>query len=182
VLIEGVDRIGGVWKFRTTSWNTVNAILSSLALIKTITGGPLAGIPLHLVLSPKTVTVPTTGQNIVVYVVSLEFRGTEQELAELGYQIARRRMEHRIKMEQVEADARARLVAPHQEPQEEQAETAQEFYPEGAADEAVSSEQGAVSSENEDTAHGSRLTAHSPKGKRHLKTVPTDGEDKPSLF
>ena len=58
VLIEGTDRIGGVWKYRTTSWNTVNAVLSSLALIKTITGGPLAGIPLWMVLSPKTVTVP----------------------------------------------------------------------------------------------------------------------------
>ncbi|HAY23093.1 MAG TPA: hypothetical protein DCY27_13225, partial [Desulfobacterales bacterium] len=72
VLIEGVDRIGGVWKFRTTSWNSVNAILSSLTLIKAITGGPLAGIPLLMVLSPKTVTVPTTGQAMVVYVVSLE--------------------------------------------------------------------------------------------------------------
>ncbi|MBU4356926.1 MAG: hypothetical protein KJ822_16545, partial [Proteobacteria bacterium] len=35
VLIEGVDRVGGVWSFRTTSWNSVNAILSSMALIKT---------------------------------------------------------------------------------------------------------------------------------------------------
>ena len=133
VLIEGTDRIGGVWKFRTTSWNTVNAILSSLALIKTITGGPLAGIPLHLVLSPKTVTVPTTGQNMVVYVVSLEYRGPEQELAELGYTIARKRMEHRVKMEQIEAEARRLLLPPHAEPPEEQAETGAEFYPEEAA-------------------------------------------------
>jgi hypothetical protein len=131
VLIEGVDRIGGVWKYRTTSWNTVNAILSSLALVKTVTGGPLAGIPLHLVLSPKTVTVPTTGQSMLVYVVSLEFRGTESQLAELGYDIARKRMEHRVKMEQIEAEARARLLPPQQEPLQEQEETAQEFYPEG---------------------------------------------------
>jgi hypothetical protein len=190
VLIEGVDRIGGVWKFRTTSWNTVNAILSSLALIKTITGGPLAGIPLHLVLSPKTVTVPTTGQNMVVYVVSLEFRGTEQELAELGYQIARRRMEHRIKMEQVESDARARLVAPHQEPQEEQAETAQEFYPEGAADEAEKEGLQVTELPSEDEAvlraqielPKPEPVQTPPKGKRRLKSVETDGEDKPSLF
>jgi len=132
VLIEGTDRIGGVWKFRTTSWNTVNAILSSLALIQTITGGPLAGIPLHLVLSPKTVTVPTTGQNMVVYVVSLEYRGTEEALAELGYQIARRRVEHQIKMEQIEAEARRLLLPPQAEPIQEQAEVASEFYPETA--------------------------------------------------
>jgi len=132
VLIEGTDRIGGVWKFRTTSWNTVNAILSSMALIKTITGGPLAGIPLYLVLSPKTVTVPTTGQNMVVYVVSLEYRGTEESLAEMGYQIARRRIEHQVKMEQIEAEARRLLIPPQAEPPEEQAEVAQEFYPESA--------------------------------------------------
>ena len=81
VLLEGVDRVGGVWRFRTTSWNSVNAILSSLVLIKTITGGVLSGILLHLVLSPKTVTVPagpTAGQNMVVYVMSLEYRGPEK--------------------------------------------------------------------------------------------------------
>jgi hypothetical protein len=134
VLIEGVDRIGGVWKFRTTSWNTVNAILSSLALIKTITGGPLAGIPLWMVLSPKTVTVPTSGQNMVVFIISLEYRGPENELAELGYELARRRVEHRVRMETVEELAQKQLVAPHQEPPLEQAETAQEFFPEGAVE------------------------------------------------
>lgn len=136
VLIEGTDRIGGVWKFRTTSWNTVNAILSSLTLIKTITGGPLAGIPLWMVLSPKTVTVPTTGQNMVVFVVSLEYRGPESQLAEIGYEIARRRIEHRVKMEQVEEEARRLLLPPHAEPMEEQAETGAEFFPEVAGEEA----------------------------------------------
>ncbi|MBI4764637.1 MAG: hypothetical protein HY787_08535 [Deltaproteobacteria bacterium] len=131
VLLEGVDRVGGVWRFRTTSWNTVNAILSSLVLIKTITGGILSGIPLHLVLSPKTVTVPNSGQNQVVYIMSLEYRGQEEKLAELGYDIAKRRIEHRIKMESMEAEARKLLVAPHQEPVEEQKATAEEYYPEG---------------------------------------------------
>jgi hypothetical protein len=131
VLLEGVDRVGGVWRFRTTSWNTVNAILSSLVLIKTITGGILSGIPLHLVLSPKTVTVPTSGQNQVVYIMSLEYRGPEEKLAELGYDIAKRRIEHRTKMEAMEAEARKLLVAPHQEPVEEQRATAEEYYPEG---------------------------------------------------
>jgi hypothetical protein len=131
VLLEGVDRVGGVWRFRTTSWNTVNAILSSLVLIKTLTGGILSGIPLHLVLSPKTVTVPTSGQSQVVYIMSLEYRGPEEKLAELGYDIAKRRIEHRIKMESMEAEARKLLVAPHQEPVEEQRATAEEYYPEG---------------------------------------------------
>jgi len=122
-----------VWKFRTTSWNTANAILSSLALIKTVTGGPLAGIPLHLVLSPKTVTVPSSGQNMIIYVVSLEFRGPESQLAELGYEIARKRVEHRVKMEQIEHEARRLLLPPQAESPDEQEEVAAEFYPEAAA-------------------------------------------------
>lgn len=141
-LIEGTDRIGGVWKYRTTSWNTVNAVLSSLALIKTLAGGPLAGIPLWMVLSPKTVTVPGTGQPLVIHVVSLEYRGPESQLAELGYEIAKRRMEHRVKMEQIETEARRTLLLPHAEPIEEQAETVAEFYPDGAVEVQTDAETG----------------------------------------
>jgi len=131
VLIEGVNRVGGVWSFRTTSFNSVNAILSSMALIKAITGGPLSGIPLMLVLSPKTVTIPTTGKPMVVFVMSIEYRGPESELAELGYERARQRVEHKIRMDLIEDQARRLLVAPHEEPTQEQVETAEEFYPEG---------------------------------------------------
>ncbi len=131
VLIEGVNRVGGVWSFRTTSFNSVNAILSSMALIKAITGGPLSGIPLMLVLSPKTVTIPTTGKPMVVFVMSIEYRGPESELAELGYERARQRVEHKIRMDLIEESARKLLVAPHQEPTDAQVETAEEFYPEG---------------------------------------------------
>jgi hypothetical protein len=130
VLLQGVDRIGGVWKFRTTSWNSVNSIMSSLKLIQAITGGVLAGIPLKLVLSPKTVTVPGTGQNMVVFIVSLEFPGTEQELAQIGYDIAKRRAEHKAKMDQIEAEARKALEHLEETP-EEMREVQEEFYPEG---------------------------------------------------
>lgn len=132
VLLEGIDRVGGVWKLRTTSWNTVKAVLSSLSLIKTITGGPLARIPLCLVISPKTVTVPGTGQSQVVFVVSLEYRGSEEELAEVGYGIAKRRMEHQVRMDSIELQAQKLLVAPHEEQPQEQEETAKEFFHEAA--------------------------------------------------
>jgi len=186
VLIEDTDRIGGVWKFRTTSWNTVNAILSSLALIKTITGGPLAGIPLHLVLSPKTVTVPTTGQNMVVYVVSLEYWGQEQALADLGYTIARRRIEHQVRMEQIEAEARRLLIPPHAEPPEEQAETGAEFYPEVAA-EAAPEEEALPSDQSDPEAaeanQGSediKVIEHPNRGNGFLRAeIGPDGEESP---
>jgi len=138
VLIEGVNRVGGVWSFRTTSFNSVNAILSSMALIKTITGGPLSGIPLMLTLSPKTVITPTTRKPMVVFVMSIEYRGPENELAELGYERARQRMEHKIRMDLIEDQARKLMMAPHEEPAQEQVETAEEFYPEGVVVETAS--------------------------------------------
>lgn len=138
-LVAGVDSVGGIWSFKTTSFNSVNAILSSLALIKTITTGPLAGIPLMLVLAPKTVTIPD-GKSMTAFIVSIEFRGSEDELAELGYEIALRRIERRVKMETVEVEARRLLMAPHQEPVQEQEDTAAEFFPAGEAAETASPE------------------------------------------
>lgn len=133
VLLEGVDRVGGVWKFRSTSWNTLQGILSSLALIKTITGGVLAGIPLVMILSPKTVSTPD-GKTMVAHIVSLEYRGSEEKLAEIGYEIALRRIERRVKMDTVEVEARKLLLLPHLEPAPEQADTAAEFYPDPEAE------------------------------------------------
>jgi hypothetical protein len=81
-----------------------------------------------MVMAPKTVTTPE-GKSMVAYIVSLEYRGPEEKLAELGYEIAKRRIEHQIRMETVEVSARKLLVAPHEEPADLQAETAAEFYP-----------------------------------------------------
>lgn len=170
VLIEGVNRVGGVWSFRTTSFNSVNAILSSMALIKAITGGPLSGIPLMLVLSPKTVTIPTTGKPMVVFVMSIEYRGPESELANLGYERARQRVEHKIRMDLIEESARKLLVAPHEEPTQEQVETAEEFYPEGVV----------VESAPPKAAHGKKkapATQSSAQEQERQATTGTQGQD-----
>jgi len=68
---------------------------------------------------------------MVVFMMSIEYRGPENELAELGYERARQRMEHKIRMDLIEDQARKLVVAPHEEPTQEQVETAEEFYPEG---------------------------------------------------
>ena len=80
-----------------------------------------------MVLSPKTVTIPTTGQSMVVYVVSLEYRGPEEQLAQIGYEIAKRRIEHQIRMGTVETQARRLLVAPHEETIQDQQERTAEI-------------------------------------------------------
>ena len=74
VVLAISGRIGGVHQFRTTSWNSIENILSSLALLKSLTGGPLAGIPLQLVVGPKKVQPKGLGKFQIVQVVSIEFR------------------------------------------------------------------------------------------------------------
>lgn len=129
VMIDGVERVGGVWKFRTTSYNSITNLLSSMALILQVTGGRLAGLPLSLVLSPKTVTVPATGQPMVVFVASLEYRGTIEELRRVGYDLKKEEIEHQVRMDLLEDQARKIEIPLHEEPAAEQAETAGEFYP-----------------------------------------------------
>lgn len=110
VMISGVDVVGGVWKFRTTSFNSVVGLLSSLALIKRITGGPLAGIPLTLTVQPKTVSDPIKGSTQVVYVVGLEYRGAIEALQQTGYQTLLTRQQHNIRIEHIEDEAK-RLIS-----------------------------------------------------------------------
>src|SRR4030042_3021466 len=69
---------------------------------------------------------------MVVYVMSLEYRGPEEKLAELGYDITKKPVDRQIRMETLEVEARKLLVAPHQEAPQDQAETAAEFYHEAA--------------------------------------------------
>jgi hypothetical protein len=104
-LIDGAEMVGGVWKFRTTSYNSVVGILSSLALIARITGGRLAGIPLNMTVTPKTVQDPIQGNQQTIYVVGLQFAGTMDTLRSTGYQIAMDEAKHGISMAQIETQA-----------------------------------------------------------------------------
>jgi hypothetical protein len=74
VIIRGTDKFGCVWKFRTTSYNTIQSITSSLYLIQQVTGGPLAGLDLDMVLLPKSTTDPKGSQQ-TIYVVGIEYVG-----------------------------------------------------------------------------------------------------------
>ena len=109
VIIDGAQSVGGVWKFRTTSYNSVVGILSSLALIQRITGGRLAGIPMNMTVSPKTVADPIKGSQQTIYVVGLQYAGTMDSLRDTGYQIALTEAKHGISMARIEEDARLML-------------------------------------------------------------------------
>lgn len=131
VLLEDVPGIGGVYKFRTTSWNSIRNIYSSLIFITSkITGGILAGIPLDLVLIPKTVQIPGGKGTTEIYMVNIEMPRTISELRQLAKDEARMRAETLIDIRSMETEAARRLAAPVPVEPEEVTEYTKEFHPE----------------------------------------------------
>lgn len=101
-LIPVSMNIGGVYRFRTHSWNTISNILASLDLIKTITGGVLVGLPMKLQFLKKS-----TEDHGNVNVVNVSFDGqTQQEMRQLAFQEMKNREDHKINILQIEQHAR----------------------------------------------------------------------------
>ena len=130
VLIEGALGVGGAWKFRTTSFNSHSGLMGALEFIKTVTRGKLAGLPLWLTVTAKQATDPT-GKQQTIYVVSLEFAGTMDDLREKAYQLALRERTAELRIENVEAEARLLLEAPCGVPLpgDDNEDVVDEFYP-----------------------------------------------------
>lgn len=79
-MIEGVDRIGSVFKFRTTSEITIQSLATSMVQIAYLTNGILADIPLKLVVRPMTINPESVDMSVRVYIVNLEWAGTKDGL------------------------------------------------------------------------------------------------------
>jgi hypothetical protein len=126
-IIRGIDTIGGVWKFRTTSYNSIQGITSSLFFIKQITGGPLAGIELELVLGPKTTTTPE-GATQTVYVVGIEYAGNVEKLRGEGLKTLTTNVYHRKQLAAVEQEVSKMIDVEVNNVDD----TVDEFYPENA--------------------------------------------------
>lgn len=134
VIIDGAGSIGGIWVFRTTSYNSVTGLSSSLLLLQTLTGGLLANIPLKLVIQPKRVNSPVDGKAATVYVVSLEFAGDITELQETAHKIALDRATAHVSIKNIEEEARRLLALPMPAnavlPGDEPDFIVEEYYPE----------------------------------------------------
>jgi hypothetical protein len=136
-VISGAGKIGGIWKFRTTSYNSVVNLTSVLAFLQRGTGGVLAGIPLMLTVGPKAATSPD-GKQQTVYVVGIEFDGTMEDLQQVGYDKAVLRAKAQQRIHQLEAHTRRLLASPDPAtgavfPGETAEDVTTEFYPEQAA-------------------------------------------------
>jgi len=137
-LIDGAPVVGACHILRTTSINTVKSILASLAFIQTAASGNLAFLPLHLILKPKTTSIPGTGQPVTVYVSSIIYRGSIESLRKDALGMAKDKAQYLIAMDTVEESARE-LLDKMDETEQEQADIQQEFYPDSVDAEIVES-------------------------------------------
>lgn len=126
VMLDDASMVGGVHKLRTTSFNSLRNIKSSLTFIKTRTHGILAGLPLLLTLQPKTVNIPDGTGTTVIYMVNLVYNGKTRDLNDIAMEISRQ--ESSIEMAQLESAAAEQLLIP--ESVEEQKDIQDEFFTE----------------------------------------------------
>jgi len=130
VLIDGAAGLGGTWKFRTTSFNSHDALFGSLMFIHRAAGGRIAGIPLELVVTPKKVADPD-GRQQTIYVVGLEFRGTMEGLRQAALEHATQQAQAGFQIAQIEEQTRKLLTSSSAGvfPDDDVEGVAAEFYP-----------------------------------------------------
>lgn len=130
VVLMDSPRVSGVHVFRTTSWNTINNILSSLDLLFARTYGQLAGLPLILTLQPKTTLIPGTKKTTVIFTVNIDFDGSMSELRNTAMGIAQMNADIMDEIKRIEENAKLMLnEAPSAE---ECKDITEEFYPDTA--------------------------------------------------
>lgn len=80
--IPGHTPLGYVWKFRSTAWNTAQDMIGSMNAIKSLTGGKLARLPLHLKMMEQRRQPLVNGarQTTTFWSVGVAYMGTELDL------------------------------------------------------------------------------------------------------
>jgi len=151
--LEFMPELGSVAVFRSTGFNTVRNIKTSLKTIKRLGNGILAGLPLVLTVSPKEGTYDDGGRDktTTVYVVNIVFRpppakqikgktpileiGTE--VAKEAFNIANVRETNKQEWEKMKASAEEVKVSIVEDEDDEQslADHEEEFYPENVVEE-----------------------------------------------
>jgi len=125
VVIDGAPGLGGVWTYITTSWHSVRAISASLTQLYIWTSGHMAGIPLQLVMRPKSVNVE--GVATTIQVVNIEYRGDMEQLRLEAFNAAKLQIGYEKQLLQLEKELGAADV------EIVPSEDGDEFYPDKPA-------------------------------------------------
>jgi len=103
-IIEASLLFGQVFKFTTTSRNSVEGIIASIELIKKLTRGRIAGLPLMLTFNSLSTQTPS-GRNTTVPVVGLAYRGSMVQIRQQSIELYEKDAEFEHDMKQIEASA-----------------------------------------------------------------------------
>lgn len=126
----GEARIGGVYKFRTTSIISVGQIYGSLVQIKQVTAGLLTGVPLTFVVRPML--VEPKGKPTTVYVCHCELRGQDLlQVQRMAIEVGQHRAQNARLADTARREYQLLIQAPgaSDEDAEEQADVNEEFHP-----------------------------------------------------
>lgn len=129
IIASPAARMGGVYKFRTTSVITSGQLYGSLVETSRLTCGILMGVPLIMRVTPRQVA--PGGKVTTVYVVHVEIPLTDIHALQLqALEQARFMLEHKQQAESMAIAYRKMLPGPGHESPAEAADIAAEFQPE----------------------------------------------------
>lgn len=74
------ENVGGVFQWSTSSWNSIRNMVASLELVRAVTGGRLAWLPLRFTVAPQVVQPKRGGAAQKVMVARVIFAGSPQQL------------------------------------------------------------------------------------------------------
>ena len=127
-IIDGANSLGGCYKFRTTSRNTCQNIIGAMSFYQAATGGLLAFLPFNLTIQPKSTTIPSTGATTTIYVVSIVYAGTMDELRGAALKIAKANNEYLGFMQMIEHNAKQEAFG-----SDDTEDITEEFYPDAVS-------------------------------------------------
>ena len=128
-MLQNSPTVGGVYVFRTHSWNTVQNIDSSLRQIMAVTGGILSCVPLQLTLSPKQ-TQTAEDKPVVIYEANINYPDSPEHLLETVKDITDTRQRLGVDPKVIERECSGYLLELLEETPGEQAQINEEFSPE----------------------------------------------------
>ena len=130
VILSTSNRLGGVYVFRTTGFNSIRNIMSSMRFLRGVTGGVLGGIPLRMVLLPMTVKPHEVEHNVKIYAVNIEYAGSPSDIKQAAVDEIQRRMVLGVDMQQTEKGDKELLKTHVIEEAEEEADAEDFIVPE----------------------------------------------------
>ncbi|WP_018250283.1 recombination directionality factor [Orenia marismortui] len=103
--IKGMEEVGGCAKYRPKGFKKVKAILDSLKMIKSKTGGILEGIPLKLAIQPYADDYEKKGGGkgaTTNYFTHVKFSGSNTQLIREVVRVKKERLEIKSQLERLE--------------------------------------------------------------------------------